>query len=546
MDRTLLAAAFAALAIVVSPCATISSALGAGGGVDDVGLRIAVGARTDVFLPYGVSRVGAIITDHLYDQLLEADPSNPGRFGPALATAWTVAPDGTTAEFTLRRDATWHDGPPVTAEDVRFTFDFVLVPTNRSQLGRDLVECGAQCEVLDPHRVRFTFARPRGGVFERLVGSQFKILPRHCLENADAEAVGAFGRHPVGSGPYRFARKTGNRIRLVRNDRWWGKAPFFSAVTFKEYSASEAMLSDLKSGAVDFVPRLKDEAFFDDLAPRADRAAVRAAVVRSGSTVLRAIEHPRLRFGAFSGGHVSIVAWNCRRGPTADLAVRQALACLLDRDRLARRSADRPTTSFRPLESAGYDRNLVPVPFSPERARTILRKARWIDRDRDGVLDRDGERLALTLVVPANSNVTAIKQLAAAARAIGIDIELRAVDRKQHGVLRRAHDFDGLFWALTISADQDPFPLWHGTGIYNVSGLTGLDALVERVRSATNHDDRARWLRTLHDRVHAAQPILFVNVITQLAAWDKRLEGVRFHPLRSYGWNLLEWSARPQ
>lgn len=490
-----------------------------------------------------------IVADYVFDHLFERDVDRVGVYHPSLATEWAWNDDRTAMTFGLRTDVTWHDGEPFTAADVVFTFDYVMRDASRAPIKAALLAAGTTCEALGTHRVRFGFTRATFRSFALLVERGFAILPRHRLVDASADDEAAFGRAPIGTGPYRVVEWRGNRIRLARRDAPWRTPPEIDGVVFKTYASPEAAVADLKRGELDFHPRLSTNTFLDDLGQgRIARDAVRTGLERDGVVRCDPDVHDTLRLAAFAAPSVSFVAWNCRRGPTADRAVRRALAHLLDRDALARSAClGRVVTSEQSPLAPGYDPTVQPLGFSPEAALVALRKAGWFDRDRDGVLDRSGQKLALRILAPPRSRLTAVEQLRTNAKAIGVAITIDRLPPERFAAAKRSFDFDGVYLGFTLDLDEDPYPIWHssaavaGPGNFNLSGYARADDLLESIRHAFDDTRRAALKRELHRRLHDDQPALFIQVQARLVAWRRSLEGVVLHPRKPFGWDVREW-----
>jgi len=490
------------------------------------------------------------VTDLLFDSLLERDAVDPGRYHPALARRWEAAPDHRQFTFHLRRDVHWHDGKPFTVEDVKFTFDFCRREKSPAPIRPALDDVEA-CEVVDEDTVRFTLKRSSWRLFHLLSGRKFPILPRHCFGDLGPETLAAFGKAPVGTGSYRFVgwQSEANSIRLARNESYWGEPPAIREVIFKTYTDRPAAMADFTSGQLDFMPRLRS----DDLRrlirdPAWTPERVRQGLERgNGTFLLPAGANPRVRLGGFATTRVSFIAWNCRRAPLREKAVRLALAHVLDRETIQRESRagfGHAVTGDQVWFGPAYDRTLAPRVFDPKRARELLEAAGWFDRDGDGWLDRDGRCLSLEIIYPSRADDAVLRHLAAAAKGVGIRIRLEGMERGRFTEAKTKHAFDGLYLAWVLDVEEDPYWVWHSSQAEdgaNYAGFGGADALVEKARATA--DDEQRWalLKQLQSVIDAEQPVLFVQSATLLAAWQPRLLGVRFHPLKPPGWDVREW-----
>src|SRR5207253_5915196 len=154
----------------------------------------------------------------LHDAMLKALPGNP--LAPALAESWTVSPDGLTYEFVLRRGVKFHNGEPVTAEDVKFSFE-----RYRGSANKTLKERIAAVETPDPGRVRFRLKQPWPDfvLFYSTATGAGWIVPKKYVEKVGDEG---FKKAPIGAGPYRFVSfKPGVELVMEAFEGYWRKTP---------------------------------------------------------------------------------------------------------------------------------------------------------------------------------------------------------------------------------------------------------------------------------------------------------------------------------
>ena len=153
---------------------------------------------------------------------------------PHLAESWELS--DTSVTFTLREDVRWHDGRPVTAEDVKFTFDLAKNPETASLLESAYLNQVESATVVDPRTIRFDFAAPHA---QALDGFWWPPLPRHLLENVPPAELSqaSFNQNPVGSGPFRFVSWDRNQQMTVEaNDSFpegLGGRPYLDRVVFR-------------------------------------------------------------------------------------------------------------------------------------------------------------------------------------------------------------------------------------------------------------------------------------------------------------------------
>ena len=161
------------------------------------------------------------LADKVFSYLLDHDLQTY-ESRPSLASRWEMDPQGRFIDFWIRPEARWQDGQPVTAEDVKFTFDSITDPRYKALLGvywkRDI----DRVEILKDGRVRFIATRPNVNL-EDLVGHSLEIYPKHFY--LDPLAAQKWVRESMGSGPYRISMfEPGKGLMLERKIDWWGKA----------------------------------------------------------------------------------------------------------------------------------------------------------------------------------------------------------------------------------------------------------------------------------------------------------------------------------
>ncbi|HOT51455.1 MAG TPA: ABC transporter substrate-binding protein, partial [Candidatus Hydrogenedentes bacterium] len=162
------------------------------------------------------------IMSFIFDSLIERDNATLA-IKPSLAESWDIAPDHLTYTFRLRKGVVFSDGQPLTAHDVKFTFDKLMDPTTDAAALRNYYQDVTSCEILDEHAIRFVCKKPYFKHLTMLGG--LRIIPRHVYAEGDFNSH-PNNRKPVGSGPYVFEKwETGLQIVLARNETYWQEKP---------------------------------------------------------------------------------------------------------------------------------------------------------------------------------------------------------------------------------------------------------------------------------------------------------------------------------
>src|SRR5215510_7036119 len=181
----------------------------------------------------------------LHDALVKPMPGNP--MAPSLAESWTATPDGLSYEFVLRRGVKFHNGDPVTAEDVKFSMERYRGAASGPYKARI-----ASIDVLDPQRVRFRFKHPWPD-FMTFYGTMATgagwIVPKKYVEKVGDDG---FKRAPIGAGPYKFVSFTpGVELVLEANEHYWRKTPAVKTLVMRSVPDVSTRLVMLKRGEAD-------------------------------------------------------------------------------------------------------------------------------------------------------------------------------------------------------------------------------------------------------------------------------------------------------
>jgi len=424
-------------------------------------------------------------------------------------------------EFRLRPGVVFHDGRPVGAHDVKFTYDAIMDPRNLSPRVSDYEPVKA-VQVIDPHTVRIVYKR----LYSPAVGTwTIGLLPEHLLDvealrreavlaGADPAEFGlrqsAFNRRPVGCGPFVFREwKSDQYIELERFARYWAGAPNYRRYVYR-------IVPDLLTQEMEFY------------AGTIDTYAVQP------HQVARLEGDPR--FQRFSGTSYSYsyIAYNLRRPPFDDPRVRRALGLAINAEDIIRYvlydQGERTTGPFL-QQTEYYDRSIAPLPYDPAGALRLLAEAGW-QRNGEGFLERDGQRLRFTLIT--NSGNDTRKSILAIAqdawRRIGVDVRTDLVEWSVF-IKERVNklDFDALVLGWSMGVDPDLYQIWHssqsGPHQLNFIGYRNpeADELIVRIRREYDFRRQVELCHRLHAIIARDQPYTFLYVGKWTAVLDRRI-----------------------
>ncbi len=467
------------------------------------------------------------IVRQVFDSLLERDPETLESL-PGVAESWEVSEDHLTYTFHLREGVVFSDGEPLTAADVKFTFDKIKDPTVDALHIQNYYQNVASCEAVDARTVRFTCTKP---YFLHLVylGYEMDILPQHIY------GVGDFDDHdraPVGSGPYRLEEwDTGNRIVLARNERYWGgvigKVAYLDKKVYKIITDDNAAFLELLRGGID-VKGLRSE----DWVRRANTPEF----------------NERFNKYSFYGLFYTYIGWNTRRPLFQDKRVRRAMTMMLDRETIKKaiyHNLARIVTGNFTFGTYAHNNAVKAWPFDPAQALALLNEAGWKDTDGDGILDKDGMPFRFEILL-TNASVDGEKictLFQEELRRAGIEMRIRQLEWASMLEMVDNRAFDAVVMGWSVDPDADPYQLWHSSQMEKGSNYVGfstpeMDDIIEKGRVTFDHEERGRLYHRFHEIIHEEQPYTFLFSPMALVAYDKRFHGVHVTPLERYKPNL--------
>ena len=461
-----------------------------------------------------------------------------GTIIPDLASSFQVEPSGKVWTFSIRGDAKWHDGVPVTADDVVYTVGLLQDKTYAGPYG-DAFR-GVLVEKLDPQIVRFTLP----DAFGPFIGStSVPLLPAHLLAGVSYAGLARlpFNLHPIGTGPFRVSEVDDRQVTLLRADDFYRTRPartraYLDKIVLRFYRDSTEALAALSRGEIDGA----------------------AGLTPQDAERVRALKNVDL-FSLPTNDFIALFL-NVRPAKTVfrDRVVRQAIATAIDRGRVLQVAADGRGTvaeEFVPPGSWAFVRDLPRYQYAVAGAKAMLDQADWKDHDNDGVRDRDGVALKFAISTSDEpARVAAARQIADDLGAIGIRVDVRAVPFAQLvDRIARVRDFDALLVGITVGADPDPYPFFHSSQINdpgdNFSGYFTLqtDRNLEQARRTVDPEKR----RTLFAQTFAAiatdVPVVFLYYPDYLYAQERGLKGVKIAPVNDPTqrfWNVEDWYVK--
>ena len=444
-----------------------------------------------------------------------------------LAESWGVNEEGTIYNFTLRPNAVWHDGMPVTSDDVIFSIE--LLKSDGSLFPQDIKELWRNVEItrLNNTNLKFTIPEPFAPFLDYLT---FGVLPKHVLEGVPPEnlVTAEFNIDPVGSGPYQFdhlileqGQITG--VVLTAFENYYGKKPFIPQIVFRYFPTSAAALDAYEQGDVLGVSRISKE------------------------VLQEALVQPNLRFYTSRMPQISMVLLNLNNQEVPFLQepeVRRALLLGLNRQRMISTLlqgqaivADGPIF---PGSWAYYD-GIEHLEYDPEQAVTLLKSNGYVIPAEGGaVRAKEGQSLSFTMLHPDDELHTQLAMtMQASWEQIGVQVNLQPVpyDRMVFDYLGpRSYQAALVDLNLARTPDPDPYPFWHqaeATGGQNYSQWDNRTAseYLEQARVNTDFGVRTRLYRNFQVMFAKELPSLPLYYPVYSFGVDAQVLGVQVAPL---------------
>ncbi len=384
--------------------------------------------------------------NNTYDKLVEFDPEDLSAGTGGLSEGCTPNEDSTEWSCVLKPDLRWSDGEPLTADDVAFSFRFLMdLPAYRPYFPFD-----PTFEVVDERTLIWKAEQP---TFAPLIPPYVYILPEHIwgqYEGADRKTLQGVENTPaVGSGPFTLVEwKEGELWRLERNPYWRGPEPAVDEIVYDVYTNEQAMVQDLMTGQLDAVNGVTST-LAGSLEGRPD------------IVVHRTISDWWLNF-AFNFGQGEDPS---NHPAIADLAFREAFAHAIDRaalastvypgDGVAGDTVVRPASTYWHLDIPTEDE----LAFDPELARSMLEEGGYVDSDGDGIREDPVSGEPLILEVPVSQAtagaVDASQLLVGWLDAVGIRLETEVVGEGKMYDHWGQGDYDGYIWYWYGDPDPD-------------------------------------------------------------------------------------------
>ncbi|CAN5879714.1 ABC transporter substrate-binding protein [soil metagenome] len=427
------------------------------------------------------------VLENIYDTLVEPDENLEMK--PALAQSWEVSPDQLTWTFRLRPAVTFHDGSPLTADDVVFSYRRII---DEELSNVDKFSAVADVTAPDPATVVIRLDRPTPNLLTNLGG--FKGMA--IVSRANVES-GQIATHPVGTGPFAFAgQKSCDSITLTANQDYWAGPPKAPGVTFRFISEPSTALSALQAGEVDWTDSVPTQ---------------RVSQLESDDS---------LHLAVTPSNDYWYLALNQAKPPWNDVRVRQAIAYGIDREAIVQATSygtaalnqlaiPEGNPWFTPYDTYSYD---------IDKAKALLDEA-----------GAQPENLDMLVTSEYPETVTAAQIIADNLAPLGITVNIRTVDFATWLDEQNNGNFDMLMmgWLGNIDPDDFYYAQHHTDGTSNAQKFSDpeVDRLLDAGRVEIDRDTRADDYAQAAARIADGVSYIYLYNPSVIQAWTTALSG---------------------
>lgn len=477
---------------------------------------------------------GSSVLNYVLEGMIDVDKNM--EIIPALAKSYEISDDKLTIIFNLRDDVKWHDGVPFTSADVKFTYDKIMDPASKALNKRTLFINVQKVETPDEHTFVVKYKTPD---VSAILSWGMNIMPKHIYENVDF-LDNEYNRKPIGTGAYRVKDwKSRQYIDLERVENHWRITPEIEKIRFKFIKTPDVELKAYLKGDLDII----------SLTARQWEKEKNNFALTNKS-----------KFYTYNPLSFAYIGWNMDGSNPffGDVRVRQAMAYAIDIDTFVEKilySLARRITGPFHQDSWAYNHELSPYPYSPEKAKMLLKEAGWTDTDGNGVLDKmiDGKKVDFKFEIlygdgsPTSEQLMLIYQ--EELKKIGVILELHKIEWSSFSQRLNNRDYQAVILAWSLSLDPDPTDIFHSRNIetglnYGSYKNAMVDKLSEENIVEFDRKKRAEILQEVHKIIYEDQPYLFLWSPKALVYVQNRFENIETTPSGIAGFypGVLGWT----
>ena len=443
-----------------------------------------------------------------FNGLTDFDPQ--GKIVPGLATEWKVSPDNLTYTFQLRPDVKWHDGKPLTAEDVRFTYEKILDPKIGSRM-TIYFQAVKEVQATGPHTVVFRLKEPDPTFLPNLWSG---ILPKHLWEKEDF-AKSQYNVMAVGSGPWKVKEWVrGDHMTFEANADYFQGRPYLDRIIMKVIPDATVAYAALEKGDVHYIP-------------------FKGVVGGPPYQLVDRLKQSRhLEVNVYEVSSMQRLFFRNDKPPFNNLKVRQAVAHAIDRKFIIQKllfgHGQIAHSEVAPAMKESYNPNVTQYAYDVAKANQLLDEA-GLRRGADGV--RFKTRIYGTPGVRQIMSEVLKEQL----KAVGIAADITINEwTTYYNAIRQTRTAEGLFSIFSLPTIPDPTteaPRYHSKEIrpggfnYLFYSNPRVDVIIDESQKTLDREKRARLFQEYQDILAKDVPMVPLYVLAGVDVWNKSFAG---------------------
>ncbi|WP_414703632.1 peptide-binding protein [Pseudalkalibacillus sp. SCS-8] len=486
-----------------------------------------IGAPTLFNDLYSTDISSSDISGWIYDGLVVFDENLEPQ--PDLAKEWKTSDDGLVWTIKLHEGVKFHDGEPLTADDVVFTYE---IPLHEDYTGprASSFEKIEKVEAVDDTTVKMTLSEPYAPFMDSLT---YGILPEHILGDVPVKELGEHEfntKNPIGSGPFKFEEwKEGQYVKVTAFEDYFEGRPNLDSITYKIVPDANALMAQIANGDV-------------------HQASVQSPDLE---TAKKLEEEGKIVLSTDLALSYTYIGWNQKNELFQDEKVRQALTHAIDRETMISavlngdgEVAHAPSS---PLSWA-YNEDVPKFGYDVEKAKKMLEEAGWTPGD-DGILQKDGKKFQFE--IKTNQGNKAREQIAQVVqeqlKQVGIEVKPKIMEWSAfiEDVTAPNWNYDAVILGWALSADPDPTAIWHskereaGLNFVHFSDPE-LDKLMDENTKELDQEKRKEMIAKIQEGIVEQQPYTFLYYPNDHYALDPSIKGFTHHPRSEY-YNIENW-----
>jgi peptide/nickel transport system substrate-binding protein len=451
-------------------------------------------------------------------------------YEPYLADSFWMSDDGLSLTFRLRDGVTWHDGTPVTVDDVIWTYE-MSVNEEIAYANLAYFQYVTRAVRVDDRMVRFEFREAHSDA--PMDFTEWSPMPKHLLENvAPADMRNApFNRQPVGNGPFRFVSWESNQqVVFEANPDFVLGRPHLDRLVVRVIPEQTTELTELLTGGIDFMRAV----------PPAE---------------MRRVEESDDVYGiVYPARSYTYLAWNTRNPLFGSASVRRALTMAINREQIVEALlygyGTVAVSDVMPFQWEFND-ELEPWPYDVEQARQVLADEGWTDHDGDGIIDKDGRPFRFTLRTNQGNDLREdiVVIVQNDLKQVGIDVEPRLVEWNTLITDLKVKKFEAVVsgWSVDFKFNpNDTFSTEAIEGKYNYPSYsnTTADSLMNLALVTLDREQAKPIWKRYSEIIHQDQPYTFLYYLEERLGVSNRLRDVtadaRGHMISAAEWWIPE------